>query len=161
MAGDFCWTVTLTDVHTQWTETRAVWNKGQHGVQQRIAEIEKALPFPILGFDSDNGGEPERSGDSLPQAARRASGAMAIHNLASGGLFSGSKNSRRTHPFASVSQKRQRPSRAEKLDPRQTTHRLRKTRKTGASGATQWALRERMEPVSNYFFNSLLIDIVI
>ena len=57
MAGDFCWTVTLTDVHTQWTETRAVWNKGQHGVQQRIAEIEKALPFPILGFDSDNGGE--------------------------------------------------------------------------------------------------------
>ncbi len=57
MAGDFCWTVTLTDVHTQWTETRSVWNKGQHGVQQRIAEIEKALPFPILGFDSDNGGE--------------------------------------------------------------------------------------------------------
>lgn len=57
MAGDFCWTVTLTDVHTQWTEMRAVWNKGQHGVQQRIAEIEKALPFPILGFDSDNGGE--------------------------------------------------------------------------------------------------------
>ena len=57
MAGDFCWTVTLTDVHTQWTETRAVWNKGQHGVQQRIAEIEQALPFPILGFDSDNGGE--------------------------------------------------------------------------------------------------------
>jgi hypothetical protein len=57
MAGDFCWSVTLTDVHTQWTETRAVWNKGQHAVQQRIAEVEAALPFPILGFDSDNGGE--------------------------------------------------------------------------------------------------------
>ena len=57
MAGDFCWSVTLTDVHTQWTETRAVWNKGQYGVHQRIAEVEKALPFPILGFDSDNGGE--------------------------------------------------------------------------------------------------------
>jgi hypothetical protein len=57
MAGDFCWTVTLTDVHTQWTETRAVWNKGQHGVQERIADIEQALPFAILGFDSDNGGE--------------------------------------------------------------------------------------------------------
>jgi hypothetical protein len=57
MAGDFCWSVTLTDVHTQWTETRAVWNKGQHAVQQRIAEVEAALPFAILGFDSDNGGE--------------------------------------------------------------------------------------------------------
>ena len=57
MAGDFCWSVTLTDVHTQWTETRAIWNRGQHAVQQRIAEIEAALPFPILGFDCDNGGE--------------------------------------------------------------------------------------------------------
>lgn len=57
MAGEFCWSVTATDVHTQWTETRAVWNKGQHEVRARIAEIERALPFPILGFDSDNGGE--------------------------------------------------------------------------------------------------------
>lgn len=57
MSGDFCWTLTMTDVHTQWTETRAVWNKGQHGVRERIVEVEKALPFAILGFDSDNGGE--------------------------------------------------------------------------------------------------------
>jgi hypothetical protein len=57
MSGDFCWSLTMTDVHTQWTETRAVWNKGQHGVRGRIVEVEKALPFAILGFDSDNGGE--------------------------------------------------------------------------------------------------------
>lgn len=57
MAGDFCWSVTLTDVHTQWTETRATWNKGQHEVRRRIAEVEGALPFAILGFDTDNGGE--------------------------------------------------------------------------------------------------------
>lgn len=57
MAGDFCWSVTLTDVHTQWTETRAIWNRGQYAVQQRIAEIEATLPFAILGFDCDNGGE--------------------------------------------------------------------------------------------------------
>jgi len=57
MAGDFCWGVTVTDVHTQWTETRAVWNKGQHEVRGRIEQIEKALAFPLLGFDSDNGGE--------------------------------------------------------------------------------------------------------
>jgi len=57
MEGDFCWSLTVTDVHTQWTEIRAIWNKGQHAVRQRIAEIEMALAFPILGFDSDNGGE--------------------------------------------------------------------------------------------------------
>jgi hypothetical protein len=57
MAGDFCWSVTLTDVHTQWTEARAIWNRGQHSVQERIAEVEKALPFAMVGFDSDNGGE--------------------------------------------------------------------------------------------------------
>jgi hypothetical protein len=57
MSGDFAWSVTLTDVHTQWTETRAIWNRGQHAVCTRIAEVEQTLPFPILGFDSDNGGE--------------------------------------------------------------------------------------------------------
>jgi hypothetical protein len=57
MAGEFCWTVTATDVHTQWTESRAVWNRSQTQVQQRIAEMEAALPFLILGFDTDNGGE--------------------------------------------------------------------------------------------------------
>ena len=57
MTGEFCWSVTLTDIHTQWTESRAVWNRSQQLVQQRIAQIEAALPFSILGFDSDNGGE--------------------------------------------------------------------------------------------------------
>lgn len=57
MAGEFCFSLTMTDVHTQWTETRAVENRGQAAVAGRIAEIEAALPFAILGFDSDNGGE--------------------------------------------------------------------------------------------------------
>jgi hypothetical protein len=57
MAGEFCWSITATDVHTQWTETRAVPNRGQAAVAERIAQIEAALPFPILGFDTDNGGE--------------------------------------------------------------------------------------------------------
>ncbi|CAN5435952.1 hypothetical protein BH20VER3_BH20VER3_06170 [soil metagenome] len=57
MAGEFCWSITATDVHTQWTETRAVWNRGEHAVQQRIAQIEAILPFAILGFDTDNGSE--------------------------------------------------------------------------------------------------------
>ena len=42
-----------TDVHTQRTETRAVFNRGQHEVAKRIAEIEAPLPFAILGFDTD------------------------------------------------------------------------------------------------------------
>jgi hypothetical protein len=57
MAGDFCWSITVSDVHTQWTETRAVLNRGALGVKARIAEIEAALPFAILDFDCDNGGE--------------------------------------------------------------------------------------------------------
>lgn len=57
LEGDFIWTVDLTDVETQWTECRAVWNKGQHGVVSAISEIEKTLPFPLVAFDSDNGSE--------------------------------------------------------------------------------------------------------
>lgn len=57
MSGEFCWSITATDVQTQWTETRAVPNRGQAAVAKRIAQIEASLPFPILGFDTDNGGE--------------------------------------------------------------------------------------------------------
>ena len=57
LEGDFIWTVDMTDVHSQWTECRAVWNKGQHGVVEQVAEIESVLPFELLGFDSDNGSE--------------------------------------------------------------------------------------------------------
>jgi hypothetical protein len=57
MAGEFCWSITATDVHTQWTESRAVPNRSQAAVLARIRQIEASLPFPILGFDTDNGGE--------------------------------------------------------------------------------------------------------
>jgi len=57
LEDDFVWTVDLTDVHTQWTECRAVWNKGQYGVVSAIAEIEGVVPFDLLAFDSDNGSE--------------------------------------------------------------------------------------------------------
>jgi len=55
--GDFVWSITLTDVFSQWTETRAVWNKGYSDIAHAIADIEAHLPFPILGFHVDNGGE--------------------------------------------------------------------------------------------------------
>jgi len=55
--GIYVNTVDLVDIATGWTEQRAVWGKGEAGVREQIIHIEKSLPFPILGFDSDNGGE--------------------------------------------------------------------------------------------------------
>jgi hypothetical protein len=57
LAGNFVWSITLTDIYSGWTENRATWNKGSHGVFAQLESIEKDLPFIILGFDSDNGGE--------------------------------------------------------------------------------------------------------
>ena len=57
LAGDFIWSVTYTDIFSQWTESRAIWNKGAAGVVARTREVEAALPFALLGFDSDNGSE--------------------------------------------------------------------------------------------------------
>jgi hypothetical protein len=57
LAGDFIWSVVLTDIHSGWTCQRAVWNKGSAGVIEAIADMEKKLPFALLGFDCDNGSE--------------------------------------------------------------------------------------------------------
>lgn len=55
--GDFIQTLDLTDVHTGWTETFAVQNKAQVWVFEALKKLRKRLPFPLLGLDSDNGGE--------------------------------------------------------------------------------------------------------
>lgn len=39
LAGDFVWSLTMADIQTEWTECRAVWNKGAGGVLDRIKEI--------------------------------------------------------------------------------------------------------------------------
>jgi hypothetical protein len=57
MAGDFLWSLTLTDIFSQWTENRAVWNKGATGVLEQVQDLEGTLPFAIQGFDVDNGSE--------------------------------------------------------------------------------------------------------
>lgn len=56
-AGMFVLTVNCVDIATGWTEQRAVWGKGERGVLDAIKSIERALPFPLLGFDCDNGSE--------------------------------------------------------------------------------------------------------
>lgn len=57
LLGDLVWSVNLTDIVSQWTQTRAVWNKGQHGVVSAIAHMEAALPFALRSVDIDNGSE--------------------------------------------------------------------------------------------------------
>lgn len=57
LAGDFVWSLTMTDILSGWTECRATWNKGAQGVITQIKSIETALPFPLKGFDCDNGSE--------------------------------------------------------------------------------------------------------
>lgn len=57
MSGSFIWSITYTDIHSAWTVQRAVWNKGYAGVLEQTKDVEATLPFPILGFDTDNGGE--------------------------------------------------------------------------------------------------------
>lgn len=57
LLGDFIWSLTLTDIHSGWTECRATWNNGAHGVIEQIKDIERGLAFPLQGFDCDNGSE--------------------------------------------------------------------------------------------------------
>ena len=57
LAGDFIWSLTYTDIWSGWTEGGAVWNRGAAGVLAVTREVEERLPFALLGFDSDNGGE--------------------------------------------------------------------------------------------------------
>jgi len=57
LAGDFIWSLTLTDISSTWTESRATWNNGASGVVKAIKDVESSLPFDLKGFDCDNGSE--------------------------------------------------------------------------------------------------------
>src|SRR6185436_8565881 len=56
-AGQYACTLDCVDIATGWTEQRAVWAKKDQDVVEQMHSIEKALPFDLLGFDSDNGSE--------------------------------------------------------------------------------------------------------
>lgn len=55
--GEYANTVDFVDIATGWTEQRAVWGKGETAVLEQIKDVEESLPFPLRGFDCDNGGE--------------------------------------------------------------------------------------------------------
>ncbi len=55
--GEFAHTLNLTDIHTTWTESRAVLGKGQTGIKAALDQVRSELPFRLFGLDSDNGSE--------------------------------------------------------------------------------------------------------
>jgi hypothetical protein len=55
--GEFCFTLTVTDVATGWTVNRSVPNKAAVWVAQAMEHVRRVFPFPIEGVDSDNGSE--------------------------------------------------------------------------------------------------------
>lgn len=57
VAGEFVWMVDGVDHATTWVEVRAMWGRGQVGTLVALQDLEKSLPFALLGLDSDNGGE--------------------------------------------------------------------------------------------------------
>ena len=55
--GFYLTTLSTVDVATGWSECIGVWGKGQDRVKAGVHRIRQRLPFPMLGLDSDNGGE--------------------------------------------------------------------------------------------------------
>ncbi|MFT7649754.1 MAG: hypothetical protein ACI8Y4_004518 [Candidatus Poriferisodalaceae bacterium] len=56
-SGEFCFTLTATDIATGWTVNRSVKNKAAVWVFEALEYVMARFPFPILGIDSDNGSE--------------------------------------------------------------------------------------------------------
>jgi hypothetical protein len=51
------WMLDAVDIRTDWTEQRALENRGQYSTLAQLRDLEASLPFALLGMDSDNGGE--------------------------------------------------------------------------------------------------------
>jgi hypothetical protein len=47
-------TLVLTDIATGWTECAPLLVREQGLLTEVLTEIRKLLPFPLLGFDTDN-----------------------------------------------------------------------------------------------------------
>lgn len=55
--GGHAFTLTVTDIATGWTETRSLPDRAAKTVLAALNHIAAAMPFPIVGVDSDNGSE--------------------------------------------------------------------------------------------------------
>lgn len=56
-SGKFFHSFNATDIFSAWTMTYILRNKAQESVNGAIIKMREEIPFPLLGFDSDNGGE--------------------------------------------------------------------------------------------------------
>jgi len=56
-SGEFCFSLDMTDVETQWVESSAIRNKAQIWTVKAIDKAKGNLPFKLLGLNSDNGSE--------------------------------------------------------------------------------------------------------
>ena len=52
--GSFVQTLTLTDIATGWTECAPLLVRENRLLTEVLGEVRKLLPFPLLGFDTDN-----------------------------------------------------------------------------------------------------------
>lgn len=57
LSGEFANSLTFTDLASGWTENRAIWTKLAKQIVKRLEDVEKRLPFSMIGFASDNGSE--------------------------------------------------------------------------------------------------------
>src|SRR5437762_2360935 len=124
-AGDFCYSLNLTDIHTGWTATQAVLGKSQEAVRGALETIRQALPFALRGIDSDNGSE------FINQHLYRYCQAQAMQ-----------------FTRAALQERRQRAHRAEELDARAALAGLRALRHRGGAGGDQRSVSQRAAAVS-------------
>jgi hypothetical protein len=57
LLGEFARTLTMTDMATGWTEEYSIRNNASKWIIQAVTLLKDRFPFPITGFDSDNGSE--------------------------------------------------------------------------------------------------------
>jgi hypothetical protein len=56
-SGEFCYTLTITEVHTPWTVHYALKNKAFKWVHEALDDAFRTLPLPVLMLHPDNGSE--------------------------------------------------------------------------------------------------------
>ena len=55
--GGYLYTLTLTDIVTGWTECPPLMHRSREAVLAALQRARTLFPFPMLGIDTDNGGE--------------------------------------------------------------------------------------------------------
>jgi len=103
-SGDFCYSLNVTDIHTGWTETRAVLGKSQEGVRAALEAV----------------------GPALSLARHRFGQWIGVYQQPSVAVLPGPCHS--IHEGKALQERRQRAHRAEELDARAAAARLRPLR---------------------------------